>query len=194
MIMSRNTVSPEDHVCARAAVALGVVSYPQLRECLQALKCGGGERTLAAIMLERGYLDEAAAGAIARIQRRRKDKRAKPASRGDEERMLRKILGTQLRLTPAALEDAVLEKQRLARKHLDMHLGEVLITQGAADAEAIRDVLRGHRGEIMRCPPCDAHFQVGSGAAEKGRRCPRCGEELAPVRFLRLVEVEGKIE
>ncbi|HAK97515.1 MAG TPA: hypothetical protein DCM87_21625 [Planctomycetes bacterium] len=192
--MGRSAVSPDDHVCARAAVALGVVSYPQLRECLHALKCEGGERSLAAIMLDKGLLDEAALGEIARVQRRRKDKRAKSASKDDDEHALRTAMIEKHVLSPAAIEDAVLEKQRLARKHLDIHLGEVLITQGAASAEAVRDILRGRRGEIMRCGRCDMHFHVGSGAAEGRRHCPRCREALVPVRFLRLVEADGEVK
>ncbi len=192
--MGRSAVSPDDHVCARAAVALGVVSYAQLRECLHILKREGGERSLAAIMLDKGLMDEEALGEIARVQRRRKDKRVKSGSREDEERVLGKVLLDKHLLSPAALEDAVLEKQRFARKHLDIHLGEVLLRRGAASAETVRGILRGHRGEIMHCRRCDMHFHVGSGVTEGRMRCPRCKEELMPVRFLRLVEADGEIK
>lgn len=192
--MSRSVISQDDHVFGRAAVALGVISYLQLRECLHALKAEGGGRTLGAIMLERGLVDEASLAEISRVQRRRKGARTKHHAKEEEECALGKALLSAHRLTLAELEDAVLEKQRLARKHMDMHLGEVLITRGLADAEVVRRFLRDRRGEIRYCERCEMQYHVGAGVPEHRMRCPRCKEALSQARYLQLVEADGEVK
>ncbi len=192
--MSRSAISQDDHVFGRAAVALGVISYLQLRECLHVMKAEGGGRTLGAIMLEKGLVDEASLAEISRVQRRKKGTRTKHGTKEEEERALGKALLSAHRLTLGELEDAVLEKQRLARKHMDMHLGEVLITRGLADVEDVRRVLRDRRGEIRRCERCDMQYHVGAGVPESRMRCPRCKEALSQVRYLQLVEADGEVK
>ena len=191
--MGRSAVSLDDHIFGRAAVALGVISHVQLRECLHVLKAEGGSRSLGSIMLEKGLVDEASLAEITRVQRKKRGKRVKHGPKDDEERALGKALLDKRRVSLAQLEDAVLEKQRLARKHMDMHLGEVLITRCLAEVEDVRAFLRVRRGEIRRCNRCDMHFHVGAGVPENRMHCPRCKEALAPVRYLQIVEADGDV-
>ena len=191
--MSNNVISFEDHLFGRVAVSLGFVTPQQLRDSLQVMGNDRDGRSLGKIMLAEGLLDEEKVRVILHVQRKKRCKHVPPEQQHDEERALGEAIITEGLVGLDELESSLLEKERLARKHIHLHLGEVLVNRGVLEESDVRRILRTRRGEIRRCGACDLTFHVASGVPRERWTCSRCGSALEAVGYLQLIEADGDV-
>lgn len=189
----QTTISFEDHLFGRLAVSLELVTPAALSRCLSRLEVEGGQGSLAQLMLREGLLNEEQVAAVMRIHRKKRGKHRGLRSVKEEEHALVDALLAEGRATLEDLEGSLLERDLLARRHLQVHLGEVLVNRGVIDGETARRLLRAIRGEVRRCGRCDQHVRIRPGVPESRWICPRCAAQLEPVGFLQLVEADCEI-
>jgi hypothetical protein len=192
-VNKKQSISLEDYFFGRVAVALGFVTPEELRVGLRLARASGNGRGLEDLLLAEGLLDKEQATAVRREKRRRRGRRAGPEEQIDDERALGQALVSAGRVGVSDLEACQLEKERLARRHIQVHLGEVLINRGLVSAEAVHEVLRARRGEIRRCARCNVNVHVGPKVPEASWVCPRCGTRLGSVSFLQPIEADGEV-
>jgi hypothetical protein len=192
-VKHKSTISLEDYFFGRVAVALGFITPEELRLSLRLAKSGGNGKGLQDVMIAEGLLDQDRAEVVRREKRRRRSKRVAPDEQLEEERALGQALVSAGLVALADLEACLLEKEQLARRHVHVHLGEVLINRNLVRAEAVHDVLRARRGEVRLCETCNVNVLVHPHAPESTWVCPTCGERLSSVSFLQPIETDGEI-
>ncbi len=189
----KNTVTLEDYFFGRVAVALGFITPEELRVSLRLVKANGNGKDLEGVMIAEGLLDRERADVVRREKRRRRRKRVAPEEQIDEERALGEALVAAGLVGLADLEACLLEKERLARRHIHVHLGEVLINKSLVGSDEVQEVLRARRGETRRCPQCNLNVLVGPKVPERCWVCPTCGTRLSSVSFLQPIETDGEV-
>ena len=188
------TMTFEDHFFGRVAASLGLVTPEALQRALGDLVADAGGASLAEIMVREGLLDGEQADAVRKILSRKRRKHVKVEAGREDERALARALLASGRIAVGDLEGCMLEKERLGRRHIQLHLGEVLINRGIMAEEEVRAILRARRGEIRRCGPCDLDIHVGPAVPPARWSCPRCGGALAAAGYLELLEADDRIE
>jgi len=187
-------LSFEDHLFGRVAVSLDFVTPETLRANLERLESGDWEGSLADLLLAEGVLDGDRVETVLKLQKKKSCKHFRYGNKEDEEESFAREVLTAGLVSLSELESSFLEKEALARRHLHVHLGEVLINRGLIPGEKVREILRAMRGEIRHCDRCDLNFRIRSRVPEEKWLCPRCGKRLSPVEFLQLIEADGEIE
>jgi hypothetical protein len=191
--VSHHFISFEDHLFGRVAVSLDLMTPEQLRECMKRLRAERNGRSLARLTVAEGLLDEENVASIRRIQRKKACRMLRPECLEEDEQALGAALIDEGMVGLDGLEGSLLEKQRLVRRHVHVHLGEVLINRGVLGEEDVRRILRRLRGEIRRCERCDLNLHVGPDVPEARWLCPQCGLRLQGVRYLQLIEADGGV-
>jgi hypothetical protein len=187
------TISFEDHFFGRVAIALEYVTPERLQVCLAEFGATAPDVALPAFLVRRGLLTAPQVEAVRRIQRQRRAKHLKPDVLREDERALGEALLAAGVVGLDALESACLEKERLFRRHVQVHVGEVLVRRRVVGEGVVRGMLRARRGEVRMCAPCDCTVLVGPGVPEERWVCPRCGSRLSTVGFLQLVETDASV-
>jgi hypothetical protein len=193
MSKGQKNISLDDYFFGRVAVALGFVTLEELRSSLRRLREDENGATLEQVMLGAGLLTGEKVKTVHRVRWRRQSKHIDPEVQAAEERALGRAVLAAGTVGVADLETALLEKDRLARAHIQVHLGEVLVNRGLVDADEVRELLRSQRGEIRHCAACDLNFRVHPGVPERRWKCPVCGGRLDSVEFLNPIEADGEV-
>lgn len=94
-------------------------------------------------------------------------------------------------LDVSALEDAILEQQRLRRMNLRFRLGEILMQRGVLSADQVRALLAEQGYATAVCRRCEEIVAVSEPVAAEGKQhCPACKASLRPTQFLDIVHAD----
>ncbi len=184
----------DENLFSRIALFNNYVTKEQLGECLNEQRAGESGLPLGDLLLQRGYLTQEQLDTILSVRRKKIRKylrSAKEARAGDKG--FGQVAIAAGFITPDALEDALLEQERLQRVNLRFRLGEILVSKKLMTVQQVLEVLSEQGKRILVCPVCDCHFNVADFEAERTYQCTKCESQLSEPNYLDTVAVDAII-
>jgi hypothetical protein len=167
MVMSRSNL----HLLGQIALQEGFITPDQLEECLRLQDAAQG-KTLGVILVEKGYLSPDRLQTLAEIQKRRFDALHADPSRGG---LFGQLAVRHGYLTQNQLSQGLRQQELQARSGSSLQLGQILMRQGSLSLAGFLQVLQLQRLEVVKCPACDAFFDVSAARGENKFACSKCG-------------------
>ncbi len=187
----------EEHLFGRIAVLNGYITVEQLEEGLEIQRNATNARPLliGKILRSKGYLLEWQLKKIVDIRR----SKVRKMMRNSEdllqaERDFRRHVIVENIVSPADMEDAVLEQRRLHRLNIQVTIWEVLVNLGRLAVNEVLEVLALKNHKIMTCRSCDLCFQVAGDNPTDRFFCTQCGRELTEPPYLDFVRTDGIVQ
>ena len=165
------------HLIGQIALSEGYITAAQLETCMAKQAVLTPPRPLGALLVESGALSEDKLAAVVRIQETHFDRVAPEPAKGGLFGQLAVKLGY---LKPEQLHDALREQQSSGRAGSSLLLGQVLLRRKAISSDQFLEILRRQEKEVVRCPACQAFYDL-TGKNQTGPfLCTECQGVVHP--------------
>lgn len=165
------------HLIGRIALEAGFINPEQLERCLALQAADRPPRPLGRLLLETRSLTEEHLAEVLRIQKSRFERVAADPARGGLFGQLAVRLGY---LKPEQLHDALRDQQASGRAGTSLQLGQVLLRRKMLTADQFLDLLRRQAREVVRCPACQAFYDLTGRGPVEPFLCTSCQAVVRP--------------
>jgi|GEM_PF-2317584 len=172
--------SPKEILLGRLAIQRGVLSQQELDLALQAQADRGGSTPLGEMLIDLGLISRAQLESLVAEQRKNLEA---PSPTSPEKTVGQDLLGRRAVEAGLLTEDQLKECMQLhglsQRAGHPKRLGEILVELGHLTFDQVWGLLADQGKRLVRCPGCDAQYNVHGNANLTSIKCPNCDTRLA---------------
>lgn len=123
------------------ALSLGIVTKEQLEECLSIQQESSICRRLGAIMLVKGYMNDAQVREVLHVQNRVRLRAKRNNSDSEKRRLIGQILLERGYVNREILTNSLYRQQNLRKEGFNFRLGEILVASGNISPGQLKEAL-----------------------------------------------------
>ncbi|MHC4660698.1 MAG: protein kinase domain-containing protein [Planctomycetota bacterium] len=177
---------PEKHDILFGKIALQkkLLNPEQLREAIFLQASISPPRSIAEILVDKGYLTDSQVTMVTQVTDRKISEETKPAVKPSPSgrKKLTSPFGNLVLdgnlCTEEELERAVEEQERLVSEGKKYRLGQILIMMGILSVAQVQELLSRQEKRIFVCPDCAAKYNISADESQTSLSCRRCGGAL----------------
>lgn len=160
-------------LAARLAVAHGMATQAQVDVCLRLRKEGQSQAPLEQLLFERGLITEDQRQELQILLHAHTDTRRREKDEG----LFGRLVVERGLATQDQIQECLQEQAKLAERHIQKNLGEILVQQGVLSSSQVKRVLEEKDQQIAVCPRCGEKYNVMREWLGKSK-CPQDGTVL----------------
>ncbi len=177
-----NALEKSDEILfGKLALASGFVTQKQLKKCVQIQKELQDEEKydfLGDVLIQEKILSEAEVEEVLRIQHRNLQKRYKYTRHKRDEALFGRLVRENSYASESQINECLRQQAEIEHFDQKIPLGELLISKGYIEEDAIEEILNFQKKREYYCPKCEARLTISLFEFGRHIQCTECEESF----------------